>query len=145
MLSIRDFEKFALGLLESFYAADAARSKKFILRKNAYYEYTSMQAAVISNSIEIIAHPCFQDLIMDIWYDIVLKNNSTQKVLFRSILFKLFSLIKFSKKLFAAIILPFLAPILLEFKKKELKIAVKNDEESRRSIEENTEDLNMEN
>ena len=48
-------------------------------------------------------------------------------------------------KLLASVILPFLAPILLEFKKKEVKIAVKNDEESRKSIEENTENIKMEN
>lgn len=65
----RDFEKIACDILQRWYEID--REKAEIALKREILEYdncTVMQAALLANDMNFIAHPCFQNVLTKIWY-----------------------------------------------------------------------------
>lgn len=93
---------FAHDLLETFYNKDDERAFLSLIRNIPTYDNaTCMQVAVASRSLTFIAHPCFQNILVKIWYFTILPDVSYKRLAF-SVLF------------------PFLAPLLVSFQKKKM-------------------------
>lgn len=118
---------FAYNLLEAFYDKDGDRARVSLIRHSKIYNNTSMQIAIGSKSVNVIAHPCFQNLLVKIWYDRILPDVS-------------------NVNLAISFILPFLAPVLVNFqKRKSDKPIPKFDEEAAGDIIDQMNDIDIDN
>ena len=124
----KDFEMFGHNLLEAFYDKDGDRARISLIRSSKIYNNnTCMQIAVASKSVNVIAHPCFQNLLVKIWYDRILHDVS-------------------NTSLAVSFILPFLAPVLVSFqKRKSERPKIKYDEEATGDIIDKIDDIDIDN
>ena len=114
----KEFENFALELLETYYNKDDSRASCSLLRKITTYDNcTSMQVAVAGKNLSFIAHPCFQKVLINYWYGRILPDVS-------------------KKKLFLAIFLPLIAHWIVNFRKEVKRDVKKNDEEAQVEVKE---------
>ncbi len=68
-------------MLDTYFTNDESNTKLSLLRK--IYEFdnnTCMQIASVSKCLNFIAHPCFQNVLVKIWYNIVLPDNCIPSV-----------------------------------------------------------------
>jgi hypothetical protein len=52
-----------------------------LIRKIPEFDCTTIQAAVASTNLDIIAHNCFQSVLVRIWYHKIIPDTSSYKVL----------------------------------------------------------------
>ena len=65
----RDFEEIAFGILLKLYETDAQKAELTLMRKIADFDdYTTIQAAVKSETLDVVSHNCFQNVLAHIWY-----------------------------------------------------------------------------
>lgn len=110
----KDFETFALEMLETYYNKDDDRASASLLRQIKIYDNcTSMQVAVAGKNLSFIAHPCFQNVLINYWYGRILPDVT-------------------KKSLALATFIPLLAPVFVRFKKeiKRHEPAKMSDEEA---------------
>jgi hypothetical protein len=67
--------------LETYYIKDENKAKITLLRKiSDFDDCTCMQIAVASNCLSVIAHPCFQNIIIKKWYNLIMPDVSKKQV-----------------------------------------------------------------
>lgn len=93
-----EFEDLALNILSLSYDDDVSKSENILVSEiSEFGGITALQAAVSSQSLKIVGHSCVQGLLSRIWY-----NHLSPYNLFINI--------------FICLFIPFLAPILLNYK-----------------------------
>ena len=106
----REYEQLAHDILNAYYVKDEEKSKLTLLRKVKEYDNcTTIQVAVASNSLSIMAHQCFQNVLNNIWFS------------------KLYHDLSYFN-LAISIFCPLIAPFVLDFQKEQI-LPVKSDEE----------------
>jgi len=104
----KDFDNLAYDILDTYYTKNEERARFSLLRQVASYgNCTSMQVAVAAGSIRdqgcaMMAHPCFQNILTNIWYRNILPDVS-------------------NKTIALAVVMPFLAPFIVRFKKRKIE------------------------
>ena len=63
------FSQLALDILELAYDTDQKKAALSLIKKvDEFDNITCMQAATAFNNLEIIAHPCFDNIVVKVWY-----------------------------------------------------------------------------
>jgi hypothetical protein len=71
----------AFETLELCYDKDEKKAQLTLIRKIPEFNgCTSMQIAIASDDLNFIAHPCFQSVVIKIWYHKVVPDTSKFKV-----------------------------------------------------------------
>jgi hypothetical protein len=76
----REFEKIAFDILQKSYLTDPMKAELTLIRKISEFDCTTIQAAVASTNLDIIAHNCFQSVLVRIWYHKIIPDISSYKV-----------------------------------------------------------------
>jgi hypothetical protein len=113
-----EYENLAHDILNAYYMKDEEKSKLALLRKIREYDNcTTIQVAVASNSLSIMAHQCLQNVLNNIWFS------------------KLYHDLSYFK-LGVSIACPLLAPYMLNFQKEQI-MHLRSDEEDIAEVENN--------
>lgn len=117
-----DFEEIAFEILEKLCETDMNKAKLALARQIADFEnLTTLEAAVKSEALDVVDHNCFQSVINRVWYSNMFEHTHNTTFLF-------------------AIIMPLLAPVILQFEEimakdsKKIKNNSAKVDEKRKSV-----------
>ena len=75
------FSNLALEVLELAYDTDQKKAALSLIKKvDEFDNITCMQAATAFNNLEIIAHPCFDNIVVKVWYHRIIPDTSKLRV-----------------------------------------------------------------
>ncbi|ESO08545.1 hypothetical protein HELRODRAFT_190762 [Helobdella robusta] len=101
---IEYFGNLALGVLNECYSVDQSKATLLLVRQmSSFGETTVLKMAVQADHKEFVAHPACQNLLTNIWTDQLSDDNNYIWIIL-------------------ALLMPFLSPILLNFRQKEIRL-----------------------
>ena len=81
MNASRDFESIACDILDEAYQKDPAKAELTLIRQiHEYDNCTTIQTAINSDDLNLIASPCLQNVLVKIWYNKIIPDIHRQNV-----------------------------------------------------------------
>lgn len=103
-------------ILQAGFDMNEDKAELVLLKRNLDFgKTTSIQAASAFNNLDLMSHPCYQNVVTDVWYNRVVQETSMFIVSVALSTSLSFSLLYNLSKIAICLFCPILAPVLINF------------------------------